>query len=248
LRHYQLLMMFALICFCGPTVAQTSGEELSDLVGRVEYSFYAGDSSTLKQAIDALEKAEVTNGQKAMQVNYLNFGRWKMAQLLAERKQGGDAGEYADKCTDSVEVKKFSKKAKAEYEALQAACYAVLADVRFVRALLYHSSMESHLEKALKLDPKNLQVTFVSAWTKAYREPSTPETYVALKQSVSAFAENAGRLQDTGWGYAEALYLQGKTELAKHDALAARNSLERASVIAPDYVAVQALLKQLTVR
>jgi tetratricopeptide (TPR) repeat protein len=241
-------MILGLACICGDTMAQTSREELSDLVGRIEYSFYAGDSSTLKQAIESLEKAEVSDAQKATQVNYLNFGRWKMAQLLAERKKSGDAGDYADKCTDSVEVKKFSKKAKAEYEALQAACYAVLAEVRFVRALLYRSSMESHLEKAVKLDPKNLQVTFVSAWAKAYREPAAPETYTALKQSVSAFADNAGRLQDTGWGYAEALYMLGRTELARHDMLAARNSLERASVIAPDYVAVQALLKQLTVR
>src|SRR5207244_1468305 len=126
--------------------------------------------------------------------------------------------------------------------------YAVLAEVRFVRALFYRSAADSHLEKAVKFDPKNLQVGFVSAWTRAHREPGAPETYTALKQCVSAFADNAGRLQDTGWGYAEALYMLGKTELARHDMLAARNSLERAIVIAPDYVAVQALLKQLTVR
>jgi len=240
--------MFGLVCIGTNAMAQTSREELNDLAGRIEYSFYAGDSSTLKQAIESLEKAEVGDAQRATQVNYLNFGRWKMAQMLADRKKGGDAADYADKCTDAVEVKKFSRKAKAEYEALQAACYAVLAEVRFVRALLYRSSMDSHLEKAVKLDPKNLQVTFVSAWTRAYREPGAPETYAALKQSVGSFADNAGRLQDTGWGYAEALYLLGRTELARRDTLAARNALERASVIAPDYVAVQALLKQLTVR
>ena len=243
---------FVLICGLGllssNALAQASREELSDFVGRIEYSFYAGDSSSLKQAIDSLDKADVDAAHRPAQINALNFGRWKMAQLLAGRKKSGDAGDYADQCTASVELKKFSKKAAAEFEALQAGCYAVLAEVRFVRAVLYHGSVDSHLEKASKFDPKNLQVKFVSAWAKAYRDPSEAESYVALKQAVAEFADSAGRLQDTGWGYAEALYMLGKAEMARHDMLAARNVLERALVIAPDYVAAQVLLKQLSVR
>lgn len=248
LRKKLLFLICGLSCLAGTAMAQASREDLSDLVGRIEYSFYAGDSSSLKQAIEALEKADVSDGQRAAQSNSLNFGRWKLAQLLGDRKKNGDAGDVADRCTESIELKKFAKKAKAEHEALLAGCYAVLAEVRFVRTMWYRGSIDDHLEKARKLDPKNLQVQFVAAWAKAYREPGAPESYVGLKQAVAAFADNAGRLQDTGWGYAEALYMLGKTELARHDSLAARNALERALVIAPDYVAAQLLLKQLSVR
>ena len=248
LRKYSFLLICGLGCVYSNAMAQASREELSDFVGRIEYSFYAGDSSSLKQAIDSLEKADIDEAQRPAQSNALNFGRWKMAQLLAERKKQGDAGDYADKCTESIDIKNFSKKAKAEHEALVAGCYAVLAEVRFVRTLLYRGSIDSHLEKAAKFDPQNLQVRFVSAWAKAYREPGEAETYSALKQSVAEFADSAGRLQDTGWGYAEALYMLGKAELARRDMLAARNALERALVIAPDYMAAQVLLKQLTVR
>lgn len=247
LRKYRFLLVCGL-CVSSNAMAQASQEELSDLVGRIEYSFYAGDTSALKQTLEALEKMDVDDARRADQINTLDFGRWKLAQLLAEKKQQGDAGDLADRCTESIEIRKFSKQAKAEHEALLAACYAVLAEARFVRTLWYRGSVDEHLEKATKFDPKSLQVKFVAAWAKAYREPATPETYAALKQSVAAFADNAGRLQDTGWGYAEALYLLGKAELARHDNLAARNALERAVVIAPDYVAVQTLLKQLTVR
>ena len=160
----------------------------------------------------------------------------------------GEAGDLAERCIDSADVKKFSKKASAEHEALLAACDAVLAEVRFVRTLWYRNAMDDHLKRAAKLDPRNLQVQFVSAWVKAYRDPADAEAYAALKQSVAAFTDNAGRLQDTGWGYAEALYLLGRAELSRHDNLAARNALERALVIAPDYVAAQIALKQLTVR
>ncbi len=250
LQKYALVLMCALSCVCisGSSIAQSSQEALNDLVGRVEYSFYSSDKSALKQSLDALEKVEIDDARRADQINALNFGRWKLAQLYAEKKMTGEAGDLADKCTESIEVKKFSKKAKAEHEALVAACYAVLAEVRFVRTLWYRNSIDDHLQKALKLDPKNLQVEFVAAWAKAFREPAAPESYSALKQVVAAFADSAGRLQDTGWGYAEALYLLGKAELTRHDNLAARNALERAVVIAPDYVGAQALLKQLSVR
>jgi len=248
IRKYSILVICGLGCMCTNAMAQASREDLSDLVGRIEYAYYAGDSAILKQALEALEKIELNDAQRPAQINALNFGRWKMSQLLAARKKQSDAGEFADKCTETIEVKRFSKKAKAEHEALLAACYGVLAEVRFVRTLWYRGSVDDHLEKAAKFDPTNLQVKFISAWAKASHAPGEPETYSALKQSVAAFADNAGRLQDTGWGYAEALYMLGNTELARRDTLAARNALERALVIAPDYVAAQVLLKKLAVR
>lgn len=248
LKKYSIFLICGLGWVYSDAMAQASREQLSDLVGRVEYAYYAGDASALKQALESLEKSQVDDSQRSEQINALDFGRWKMAQLLVERKKQGEAGDFADKCTESVELKKFSKKMRAEHEAIVAGCYAVLADARFVRTLWYKGSADDHLEKAAKADPKNLQVKFVSAWVKAHRDSADPDVDAALKQVVADFADSAGRLQDTGWGYAEALYLLGKSALAHHDMLAARNALERALVIAPDYVAAQILMKQLSVR
>lgn len=233
---------------CSTVVAQSSQEELSDFVGRIEYAFYSQDKIALKQTLDALAKADVDEARHAEQINSLDYGRWKLAQLYARDKMHGDAAELAEHCTDAIDTGKFSKQARAEHEALLAACYEVLAEVRFVRTLWYRGEVDEHLKDAARHDPGSLQVMFVDAWIRAHHDPGDPETYAALKKSVAAFADNAGRLQDTGWGYAEVLYLLGKTELARHDNLAARNALERALVIAPDYAAAQTSLKQLTVR
>lgn len=241
-------MVCGLCWVCSTAIAQSSREELSDLAGRIEYAFYSHDKPSLQQALEALQKADVDDAHRAEQLNSLDYGRWKLAQLYADDKMHGEAGELAEQCTGTVDIKAFSKKAKAEHEALLAACYEVLAEVRFVRTLWYRNAVDDHLQQAAKYDSGNLQVLFADAWIRAHHDPSEPATYAALKKSVAAFADNAGRLQDTGWGYAEALYLLGKAELSRHDNLAARNALERALVIAPDYAAAQTSLKQLTVR
>jgi len=221
-------------------MAQAAQEELTDLSSRVEYAFYSGDPPALRQALTSLEKLSVSSAQRDLQLNDLNYGRWKLAQLLAATN-ADEAGRSADSC-----VAAMPSKPSAEQAALTAACLTLLEELRSLRSLWYRNEREQRIKQATALDAKNLQVQFVAAWIKAEREPDAAETYVAVKNVVAAFSDASGRLHEAEWGYAEAWYLLGKMEFARHDVLAARNALERATLITPDYREAQALLKKLT--
>lgn len=223
----------------GLCAAQSSQEELRDLSGRVEYAFYAADLAALEQAIRALDKVSATETQPSTLANEQAFARWKLAQLQVTGDRDA-ASRSADACVDAI-----APKATALQQALAAACYAVLAEARPLRGAWYRHVSEQHLQQALQLDSKQPQVQWIAAWIAIQREPAAAASYAALKKVVARLDESAAT--STDWGYAEAFYLLGKLEWARHDVLAARNALERAAVLAPDYRDVQALLKQLNV-
>lgn len=225
----------------GSALAQASQEELSDLSGRVEYAFYAGDATALQQALTSLEKLSVVDAQRETWLSELRFARWKLTQLQSVNDQEM-AGRTADACVDSL-----SAKASAEQQAFAAACLTLLEKVRPLRTLWYRNERETRMKQALLLSPKNPQVQFVSAWIQVEREPNAAESYAALQSLVARFAEVDAQMPQADRGYAEALYLLGKMEFARRNLLAARNALERATVLAPDYRAAQELLKQVSV-
>lgn len=214
---------------------------MSDLSARIEYAFYASDPAALRQALNSLVKLAGDDARDDLQLSSINYGRWKLAQLLASTN-ADEAGRLAESCVSAIPVKPT-----AEHSALAAACFAMLEELRPLRRVWYRGEREQRLKQALTLAPKNSQVQLVAAWIKTAREPDSQTTYAELKATVAAFGADNESLEEPQWGQAEAWYLLGKAELSRHDTLAARNALERASVIAPDYRAAQELLKKINV-
>jgi lipopolysaccharide biosynthesis regulator YciM len=66
-----------------------------------------------------------------------------------------------------------------------------------------------------------------------------------MRKAVAAFEDHSDfRPGQPDWGHAEALCDLGQMVYARGDRTAARDWLERALVVTPDYVAAQALLQK----
>lgn len=228
-------------------VAAHADEDLNDLAGRIEYAYYAADGRSLQQSLDALAHLSEEATNRDLANSYLNYGRWKLAQLLA----GADserAQQAAEDCADS-KTKTKQPAALAVHHALVAACLEMLGELRPLRRVLYRSHRDAELTEAKQTRFVIAQVQFIAAWI-AIRKNDTANADAALKQALTQFdqAETAAGSSESGWGHAEACYLLGKSESARGNLLAARNALEQALVLAPDYRDAQQLLRSLTLK
>ena len=107
------------------------------------------------------------------------------------------------------------------------------------------------LQKAASLAPGNPRLLLVAALA-AYRQEAqgragawerVQQQFVA---AVAAFdAEGASVSGASDWGHAEALAYLGKISILRRDHVGARNALERAVLVAPDYRWAGQMLKSL---
>ncbi len=222
-------------------------EALNDLGGRIEYAFYAADSRSLRHSVQAMEKLEVAVADMATHDNYLNYGRWKLAQLLA-KEDSEQAQQLAQTCAESKPAAK-SPSALAVHHALAAACLGMLEELRPLRSMLYRRDREATLQQALELGGKTAQVQLVAVWL-TVTKGGAAQAYDSIKQLVARYAAIPATAQSTatGWGYAEAFYLLGQAERARDNDLAARDALEQALVLAPDYRDAKNILQSLSLK
>lgn len=222
-------------------------EALNDLGGRMEYAFYAADSRSLRQSLQAMEKLDVAASDAAQYNDYLNYGRWKLAQLLAKDDKNL-AEQAAQACADSKPVAK-SPSGLAVHHALVAACFGMLEKLRPLRSKLYRSDRESALKQAVELDGKITQVQLVAAWL-AVSNDSAAQAYDSIKHVAEQYSAipTTGPSTAVSWGYAEAFFLLGQAEQARANRLAARDALEQALILASDYRDAKQALRSLSLK
>ncbi len=239
---------------CALVAGAQADEVLTDLAGRVEYSFYAGDIRSLQQSVELLEKLDGVGAELDQRDSYLNYGRWKLAQLQAVSNPA-QAQQRAQQC---AEFKPNPRSVLlATQHAITAACYGMLEKLRPLRRVLYHGERAAALEQAQQLGAQQAQVQFVVA-SLALAQDDIAQAQSALKQALQLYNQNAsspaGASSPSGastsalWGQAEVLFLSGKLALAQGNALAARDVLEQALVLAPDYQDAARLLRTLSLK
>jgi tetratricopeptide (TPR) repeat protein len=241
----QLVGCMAINGLC--VVAAHADEQLSDLAGRIEYAYYAADARSLLQSVNALEHLTDVGAQRDLVSSYLNYGRWKLSQLLLT-SDPVRAEQAADACSDSKTSSK-QLSSQATHHALVAACLEMLVELRPLRKVLYRSRRDSEMADAKRSGATIAQVQFIAAWLSSGKNDAA-QADADLKLALAQFdqAETAAGSSDAGWGHAEAAYLMGKSLATRGNALAARNALEQALVLAPDYREAQQLLRSLTLK
>lgn len=239
--------MVSLLALASFATSALADEALDDLSGRVEYAFYAADARELQSSVDLLNKLQVTAADRDRRDIYLNYGRWKLAQLLAQQ-DASEAQRMADGCVDAPVSAKPGDMQAQQY-ALRAACLGALEQLRPLRSAFYFSARDNALNKARLASKKSPEVLFVAAWLAARKGP-LERHFLAFKQAVDAYAASEGKVEaaTTHWGYAEACTWLGRAELARGNGLAARNLLEQALVLAPDYHDAQQALRSLNIK
>jgi hypothetical protein len=228
MRLTKSLALFATSALCARLAVAATSPELTDLAGRVHYGFYHGDARAIEAAQVALDR----QGESAEASYYRDFAALRRAQVGALDR---DASKRLEACVDREVDPELDGVSAAEAWVLVAACAFVANDDR---------RMVEALGLARANDDDHPRIALLEAW-RAQRDAGTAAAEnaavtMAFEAAVVAFEAWAPSIDDPDWGYAEALAALGQHALARGESRTARDLMERALMIAPDYrLAVQ---------
>jgi hypothetical protein len=237
-----LLPWAALLAASGAARAATDASWL-DVEGRIQYGFYIEDVRALADIADQLSRVE---GERAsLQYYYTALANYRLAVLLASRDKER-ARDVIERCVDSLDA---ALKAEANFAAalaLQSACLRTLATLKPWKPLAGSKSV-GQMERAVKLAPRDPRVLLLDALAKGEDSKIDEKALATLKKATAAFeTERQGIDRTPGWGAAEAYAYLGRGYLERGDVLNARDALERALLIAPDFALAKRLLTKIT--
>jgi hypothetical protein len=197
--------------------------ELLDLAARVHFGYYQAEPRTLDAAGAALERLadspEVTY--------YRDFAALRRAQLGGADRSGRDR---LAACASREAEPKLDKRFAAEISALAAACAHVAGDA---------GRRDKALSLARERDDDNPRIALVEAWAMidaAGQDPAQrPDLAAKLSAVVEAFDAWAPSIDDPDWGHADALLALAALAVEDGQARTARDLIERALLLVPDY-------------
>jgi tetratricopeptide (TPR) repeat protein len=206
----------------GPAVARAEiSAEVLDLAGRVQYGYYQADERAIEAALTALDRLD----DSPEVVYYRDFAALRLAQV-----GGRNDDKRLSACAKREAPGELKGRAAAEAAVLAAACALVASDAR---------RFEETLARARALDDDHPRIALLEAWmlepTVARNPAARADFELKLTAAIEAFDAWTPTLDDPGWGQAEALAALGESALARGDVRAARDFLERALLLAPDY-------------
>ena len=215
--------------------------ELDDAAARIQYAFHTADVRGVEDALNIVQKLQLPASIGVMKDYFTAYGQWKLAELHTDeaasgkRAARGAASKAAAACVRAAEVTEKSDARFAEAFAMEAIC-SVMAS-RTPDVLAAGCARHKALRTAKELAPTNPRVLLIEAQCSADSDKSGSSAPIdRLRQVVEAF-ESAppSRPGLPDWGQAEALLMLGQAHLQRGDSVAARDFIERALVIAPDY-------------
>ena len=185
-------------------------------------------------------------------------GKWRsyysalLAYRLAllSRNDVAQAWPFADRCVDQLNHVLVIDTGSAEAMALQSACLALQSRLDPWRSPLAAPLSLMRINKALRLAPDNPRVLLLGALGAADRprlfggDPA--QAFSLMLRAVAVFERQSGRPRALpGWGAADAFTDLAQAYLLRGHAVAARNVLERALLVAPDFMQARRLMAQI---
>jgi len=239
---------FLLLCVAAPAYAQRGG----DLQAQILYAFQSEDINELASLIQTLKTQEQAGTADSALRYHLAHADYRLALLLGEA-QPRSAESALNECIDQLKPVLEEDGKSVETLALQSACYSNLVRFRKIEAVLYRSRAADRLRAAFMLAPKNPRVLYLSAVDALGRaKPGSAESAAAFEQlqlSAQLFEQSSATTIDApGWGHAEAYLELGRQLELRGDVLGARNWMEKALIVAPDYKAARRQLAALVHR
>jgi len=249
-------------------LAQPAAPDWADVEGRIQYAYYTDDARALNGVLTSLKPKPVEgeNENKAADAGTRAYFRalayYRLAQVLATAKksQARDAidscGEEVDNAVETLPVVKYgldetpeAKHQRAEAYALATAC--TLAGREMTSIPFMGGHIGSRIEEAVKLEPKNPRVRLVEAlvaYDRAGKDVAEKSAAIQKLRAVTPMFEAARASASTTpeWGGAEAYAFLGRALYDQRDVVGAREALERALLIAPDYAFAKRLMSQIT--
>lgn len=231
--------------------------DLDDAQARAQYAFYTADTRTLEKVVTMIEQLDVPQSLATLKAYSAAYGWWKLAELSTadaspdKRAARGMAVKATHECLARTGEALAMDPRMTEAYVLDTACN-MLADTRaseYVKARPACARSKS-LRMAQELDPKNPRVMLIEAMCLRGTDIASPTAaFDRLRAVVAAFeAAPPTRPGAADWGQAEALLMLGEDYLQRGESHAARDVIEKALVIAPDYRKARALLDTADIR
>lgn len=240
----------------------------SDVEGRIQYAYYTEDVRALRSVLTSL-KPKLAEGEEESKVAdavprayFRALVHYRLAQVLnaSNKSQAKDA---VDDCQDEVDHSvealprvpigldetDLNKHLRAEAYVLGTAC--TLAGREMSSIPFSGGRIGSRIEEAIKLEPKNPRVRLVEAlvdFDRAGKDAAARTAAITKLRNVTTLFETAraGLTVAPEWGMAEAYAFLGRALYEQRDVVSAREALERALLIAPDYAFAKRLTAQIT--
>lgn len=251
LRILPGLLFGTMLCVSAVRVCADAISELDDAASRTQYAFYTGDTRALEAILGLIERLEVPVTLAPMKAYYSAYGSWKLAQVHTDESRSavktsrrGQAGKAAQTCVRHAEAAIKLDPRMADAHAINAICSALAPNLTMTSC-----ARSKALRTALELESGNPRVRFIEMLCATENADASSTQIDKMRALVTAFesAPPSGPGKPD-WGQAEALVLLGQRYLQRGDPLAARDAIERALVIAPDYHKAQELLQAAAAR
>lgn len=220
---------------------------------RAQSAFFKGDASSLQALVTELAPWG-RSADEAEQYAYalVNF-RWLQHSVRAKRDN--DAKSAGGACVATLDTLLKRNPKSFEAHALQSACYGYLANLGGMAAIRNGSRSGKSMEAALALAPQNPRVVLLDGFGVYFRPKFVGGDPLKgcqrFAEAVRLFGvTSAGTALGSSptvieWGSAEAHYWQGRCQQQAGDAAAAKQSYQRALVLADDFVAARRALASL---
>jgi tetratricopeptide (TPR) repeat protein len=219
-----LFGVVATVCAIQPVRAEPSAE-LLDLAARVHYGYYHREARTIETAQAALDRLP---GSPEV-FYYRDFAALRRMQLGGPGRTGLIR---LDECARRNVPPGLPKPFTADAWVLVAACALLAGDER---------RRDEALAFARERDDDNPRIALVEAWTLergAQADAAANEALAAkLTAAVEAFDAWTPSIDDPDWGYAEALTALAAHTLERGQVRTARDLVERALLLVPEYQA-----------
>jgi hypothetical protein len=244
-----------LLVACTAQVARSETlAELDDAAVRMQYAFYTGDIRDVESVLNLVEGFQVDSALAAAKSYQLAYGNWKLSQLYlqstsaSQRPRPKDrslAAKAAQTCVRHARNAVERDGSMAEALAIQAACEGHSATARAGSA---GCATSRPLRAALAAARENPRIKLIQALCASgiAADPAATDRWRAVVEGFEAAPPSRPGKPD--WGHVEALTMLGEDYLQRGDPVAARDVLERALVLAPDYRQAQQLLQAAAAR
>jgi len=244
-----ILLPAALALLAASAAAHGADISWRDLESRIQYGYYTEDAATLNKLAGVIAADE---SRDPLHAYYAALLDWRRALLAAQgvAAVGASTGELARRCVRATDEALGMQADFADALALRSACQA--APLGRGADFLPFAGRQLHkdIERARQLAPHDPRVLLVDALNDYQLSSSTggnkDRALAKLRQTVIAFdAERAGIERLPGWGAAEAYFYLARDLLDHADPVAARDALEHALLIAPEFLQARRLMAKI---
>ena len=229
--------------------AQGAETSWRDVESRIQYGYYTEDAPALKSLVGLIAADESHDKLHGYYGALLN---WRLAQLAAEGVAGAGASpaELAGRCVRAADEALSVQGEFADALALRSACEATPLGGGANFLPFAGRQLHKDLEHAQQLAPRDPRVLLVDAMNDYLLSPATggnkERALAKLRRAVGAFdAERAGLDHLPGWGAAEAYFYLARALLDHADPVAARDALEHALLLAPEFAPARRLMTKI---